>query len=464
VGRTGSLNPLARLRPVTVGGVVVSNATLHNEDYIRGIGGDGQPIREGRDIRIGDTVVVLRAGDVIPKVLDVVMEKRPADAARYVFPDLCPACGSHAVREAGEAVRRCTGGLICPAQRVERLKHFVSKNAFDIEGLGETNVQVLFDAGLVKGPADIFGLELEPVRDAFSRHRANLSAQRRAASGEEPAKEAKAAKKEADVAVRKLLAGIEARRTIGLDRFVFALGIPHIGEVTARAVAAISGSAEGMLALIDRAAAQRPGPDWDRLIASEGVGDKSLKELVAFAEALEDGTAAAGSFDDLKSHGIPGVAIKRLQKAYEPWDEFAAFLSRAAAGRPGEAYRRLADDKDVGVVATGALIDFFGEPHNREAVDALLAEVTPQPLEKPATESAVTGKTVVFTGSLELMTRHEAKATAERLGARVAGSVSKNTDLVIAGPGAGSKLKDAEKFGVRVLSEAEWLALTGGAA
>jgi DNA ligase (NAD+) len=159
-----------------------------------------------------------------------------------------------------------------------------------------------------------------------------------------------------------------------------------------------------------------------------------------------------------------GVAIKRLQKAYEPWDEFAAFLSRAAAGRPGEAYRRLADDKDVGVVATGALIDFFGEPHNREAVDALLAEVTPQPLEKPATESAVTGKTVVFTGSLELMTRHEAKATAERLGARVAGSVSKNTDLVIAGPGAGSKLKDAEKFGVRVLSEAEWLALTGGAA
>ena len=391
VGRTGSLNPLARLTPVTVGGVVVSNATLHNEDYIRGVGGNGEPIRGGVDIRVGDTVTIQRAGDVIPKVLDVLVERRPPDSRPYEFPTLCPACGSHAVREANprtgreDSVRRCTGGLICPAQAVERLKHFVSRNAFDIEGFGQTSIEVLYEAGLVREPADLFRLNFDALRSAIERRRAELSAQRRLASGEpEPARKGKAKRDEEAKAIRNLLAAGEARRSIPLNRFIFALGIPHIGETNAKLLARHFGTFE------------------------------ALREA-----------------------------------------------ARAAADKEGEAYAELTNIGGIGAVVANALVEFFRETHNEVLLDALLAEVTPEPVAATASASPVAGKSVVFTGSLEKMTREEAKAMAERLGAKVAGSVSKKTDLVVAGLGAGSKLDKAREAGVEVMDEDGWFALIG---
>jgi len=368
VGRTGALTPVAKLEPVTVGGVVVQNATLHNEDYIAGIGVDGEPIREGRDIRIGDTVIVQRAGDVIPQVLDVVLEQRPRDSERYEFPTRCHYCGSHAVREVDEktgkrdAVRRCTGGLICPAQRVERLKHFVSRNAFDIEGLGEKRIQELYDDGTIQSPPQIFTL-----------------------AEKDKAAEAKLAEREGwgALSAQKLFAAIEARRNVKLDRFIYALGIRHVGEITARLLARNYGTAETFL--------------------------KSMR--------------AAGK------------------------------------DRDGEAFAELDNIEGIGPTVAAAIADFFAEPHNVEVVEELLEQVSPQALEAVDHGSPVSGKTVVFTGTLEQMTRSEAKARAERLGAKVAGSVSKNTDYVVAGPGAGSKLKNAKDLGVEVLSEDEWLKL-----
>ncbi|WP_201859907.1 NAD-dependent DNA ligase LigA [Microvirga soli] len=370
VGRTGSLNPIARLKPVTVGGVVVSNATLHNEDYIKGIGGNGEKIRNGIDIRIGDTVVINRAGDVIPKVLDVVLEKRPADAKPYEFPTTCPACGSHAVREVNprtgkeDAVRRCTGGLICPAQARERLKHFVSRNAFDIEGLGLQRIDEFYEEGLIQRPQDIFTLE---ARNARSLKRL----ENREGWGETSAKN--------------LFAAIQARRSISLNRFIFALGIPHVGETSARLLA-----------------------------------------------------RHFGTFEHLRE------------------------TAKAASDETSEAHAELTSIGGIGPVVAEAIVEFFKEQHNEQMLDALLAEVTTEPMEAPATASSpVAGKTVVFTGSLEQMTREEAKAMAERLGAKVAGSVSKKTDIVVAGPGAGSKLAKAAELGLQVMDEDGWFALVG---
>ena len=357
VGRTGALTPVAKLDPVTVGGVVVQNATLHNEDEIA-----------RKDVRIGDTVIVQRAGDVIPQIFGVVLEKRPKGAKRFVFPDVCPACGSHASREINpntgkeDAVRHCTGGLICPAQRVERLKHFVSRNAFDIEGLGEKHIKAFCADGLIQSPPDIFTLE---KRD----QRASSKLAKREGWGETSAK--------------KLFAAIEARRNVRLDRFIYALGIRHVGETTARLLARNYGTVDAFLAAMREAGVDREGDAFAALDNIDGIG--------------------------------PAVAV--------------------------------------------AIADFFAETHNIEVVEDLLKEVTPAPLEKVEHGSPVSGKTVVFTGTLERMTRSEAKARAERLGAKVAGSVSKNTDYVVAGPGAGSKLKNAKDLGVKVLSEEEWLKL-----
>lgn len=359
VGRTGALTPVARLEPVTVGGVVVTNATLHNEDEIN-----------RRDVRIGDTVIVQRAGDVIPQILGYVPNKRPKHAKPFVFPDRCPACGSHAVRETNEktgrvdVVRRCTGGLICPAQRVERLKHFVSRNAFDIEGLGEKNIQAFYDDGLIQSPEDIFTLA---VRDARSPNRL----EDREGWGPQSA--------------TKLFNAIAARRNIALDRFIFALGIRHVGETTAKLLARYYGSIEN----------------------------------------------------------------------------FRAAMIEASKGKETEAFKELDNIEGIGEVVAEAITDFFGEPHNVRVVDDLLKEVSPQPLESVDTTSAIAGKTVVFTGTLTLMTRGEAKAQAERLGAKVAGSVSKKTDYVVAGADAGSKLAKARELGVQVVTEEEWLRLTG---
>ena len=356
VGRTGALTPVARLKPVTVGGVVVSNATLHNEDEIT-----------RKDVRIGDTVIVQRAGDVIPQIVGVA--QRGENTKPYEFPKLCPFCGSHAEREEkasgkADAVRRCTGGLVCPAQRVERLKHFASRNAFDIEGLGDKIVEEFNADGLIAAPQDIFTLEMRDARSL---------------------KKLKDREGWGESSVANLFAAIEVRRKISLDRFIFALGIRHVGETTARVLARTYGSAEHLREQMKIAAASEINDARSELNAIDGIGD----------------------------------------------------------------------------VVAEAVIQFFDEPHNIDIFDALLKEVSPQALAAIASSSPVSGKTVVFTGALERMTREEAKAMAERLGAKVAGSVSKKTDLLVAGPGAGSKLKDAEKYGVEVIDENAWFELVG---
>ncbi|HEX3667491.1 MAG TPA: NAD-dependent DNA ligase LigA [Rhizomicrobium sp.] len=354
VGRTGTLTPVAKLKPVTVGGVVVQNATLHNEDEIA-----------RKDVRIGDTVVVQRAGDVIPQIVRVIPEKRPRGAKPYVFPDKCPVCHSHAVREVDEktgepeAARRCTGGLICSAQAVERLRHFVSRNAFDIEGMGEKHIVAFYEDGLIREPADIFRLEKH-----FSTGEKAVA--KREGWGEQSA--------------AKLFEAINRRRKIPLDRFINALGMRHVGETTA----------------------------------------------------------------------------KLLARNFHTFDAFVAAMESA------QALEELESVSGIGETVAEAIKDFFDEPHNRKALDHLCRELEIQPVAAlKASHSPVAGKTVVFTGTLEKMTRPEAKARAEALGAKVSGSVSKKTDIVVAGPGAGSKLAEAQKLDVKVLDEDGWLKLIG---
>jgi len=366
VGRTGALSPVARLAPVTVGGVVVSNATLHNQDYIAGRDSRGEVIRGGKDFRIGDWVQVKRAGDVIPKVVDVDLTRRNNDAEPYVFPDKCPRCGSDAVREAGDAVRRCTGGMICPAQAVERLKHFVSRAAFDIEGLGARQIEAFYhdDQLPIREPADIFTLE---ARDAASLTKlAN--------------RDGYGAKSTAN-----LFAAIAEKRAIPLNRLIFALGIRHVGETSANLLA---------------------------------------------------------------NH-------------YGNWAAFEAAMAAAEVGT-GEAWGQLVAIDGVGAVLAASVVQAFHQSAERASIDRLAAHLTVGDMaRRGAVESAVAGKVVVFTGTLEKMTRAEAKARAEALGAKVAGSVSAKTDLLVAGPGAGSKAKEAQKLGVTIIDEDQWLALIG---
>ncbi len=377
VGRTGALTPVARLTPITVGGVVVTNATLHNEDYIKGIGNSGERIRaEEHDIRVGDTVIVQRAGDVIPQVLDVVIEKRPHDAVAYEFPKKCPVCGSHAVRERNEktgkldSVTRCTGGFVCRAQAIEHLKHFVSRTAFDIEGLGAKQIDFFFEN---EDPS----LQVRTAPDIFTLQRRQESS---------PLTKLENIEGFGRVSVRKLFEAIGERRSIALHRLIYALGIRHVGETTAKLLARHYGSYN------------------------------------AFAEAM-----------------------------------------REAADAAGEAWSDLNSIEGIGEIVARAIVEFFKEPRNGAVIARLLEEVTPQDAEAVAASSSpVAGKTVVFTGSLEKFTRDEAKARAESLGAKVAGSVSKKTDYVVAGPGAGSKLDKARELGVEVMDEDEWLVLIGG--
>ena len=355
VGRTGALTPVAKLRPVTVGGVIVSNATLHNEDEIA-----------RKDVRAGDTVVVQRAGDVIPQIVEVVLDQRPPGAEPYRFPETCPVCGSAALREIDEktgvadVVRRCTGQLVCAAQAVEGLKHFCSRNAFDIEGLGDKQIELFFKEGLIRTPADIFTLrardgqgERPPLRDweGFG-----------------------------ETSVRNLFDAIDARRAIALNRFLFALGVRHVGETNAR----------------------------------------------------------------------------RLARHYGDWETFRT------AARSAEAAEDLGAVEGIGPIVAEAVADFFAEPRNEDALDALLREVTVEPMPALAAGHPLAGKTIVFTGSLERMTRDEAKAMAERLGAKVSGSISAKTDLVVAGPGAGSKLNKARELGVETIDEEEWVRRAAG--
>jgi DNA ligase (NAD+) len=353
VGRTGALTPVAKLHPVTVGGVVVSNATLHNEDEI-----------ERLDVRVGDTVRVQRAGDVIPQVVEVVRDEAHAHRAKFVFPHVCPACGSAALREIDEktgkqdVVRRCTGKLVCPAQAVEGLKHFCSRNAFDIEGLGDKQIELFYEKGRIKTAADIFTL------------------QRRDGHGAPPLREWDGF---GETSARNLFAAIEARRAIAFNRFLYALGIRHIGETNARRLA------------------------------------RHFGDLAAL---------------------------------------------RAAATGPN-ATEALAGIEGIGPAVVESLVDFFTEPHNARALDALLAEVTIEPMPAQAANHPLADKTIVFTGALERMTRDEAKALAERLGAKVSGSISARTDIVVAGPGAGSKLAKARELNIETIDEEEWLKRAG---
>jgi DNA ligase (NAD+) len=367
VGRTGSFTPVGKLEPIGVGGVIVQNVTLHNEDYIRGIGGDGEQLRDGRDIRIGDTVIIQRAGDVIPQVVDVVLDKRPNDSRAFHFPTKCPCpLRTDVVREetatGGEGARaRCTGEFACPYQTIEHLKLFASRRAFDIEGLGEKQIELFFEKGWVREPADIFTL---PARN-----------------GEIELEEVEGY---GETSVRNLFAAIGQRRRIALERFIFALGIRQVGETTALALARGYGS-------------------WQSFHDACVKVARDDEEAIAEMDALDQ----------------------------------------------------------IGDTVIASIKAYFGESHNRGIVERLTREVTILDAEKPKSNSAIAGKTVVFTGSLEKMTRDEAKAMAERLGAKTSGSVSKKTDYVVAGPGAGSKLAEAKKHGVAVLSEHEWLDLIG---
>lgn len=440
VGRTGAITPVARLKPVTVGGVVVTNATLHNGDEI-----------ERLDARIGDTVIVQRAGDVIPQIVEVALDARPDPAPEpYVFPHVCP-CPlqtplAREVNASGQesVVRRCTGEFACPFQRVEHLRHFVSRRAFDIEGLGEKQLQAFFDEGWITEPADIFKLARDEQKLAALREREGYG----------------------ETSVANLVRGIEARRTITMDRMIYGLGARDIGETTSTVLARNFDRFEDLQHAAEAAAKALPGETYLELSTAPGVGPKALDTLV---EAGRGGLKADPwpQTDDLEikiGHAVPKLtkpARAALAQRYGTWDAFAEGLAAAASGAPGDDYLNLAAIDGVGPVAAQSLARFFAEDHNRQKVANLVAELDIQPVEKPKTDTAVAGKTIVFTGALEKMTRDEAKAQAEGLGAKVASSVSKKTDLVVAGPGAGSKLKTATELGIQVMTEDEWLALVG---
>ncbi len=439
VGRTGKLAPVARLQPVTVGGVVVSNATLHNEDEIARLG-----------VMINDWVVVQRAGDVIPQIVRVVAEKRPKDAKAYAYPTHCPYCGSEAVRGSGEGEeevdRRCTGGLVCPAQAVERLKYFVARRTFDIEGLGAKQIEEFFAAGVITQPQHIFHLKA-----------------RIAEAGKPPLE---AWEGYGEVSARKLFESIEKASAQPLERFIHALGIRHIGETNALLLARQFGTFEALREAVEKAAKQRPNDAYRRLENVAGMGPGAREKLLAAAAELS--ARQPVSADDTLENSLGGIdgLNKKVRGAlaaeYGDWSTFRLQVQQAAEGRPGEDLLALAAINGFGEVAAEALVDFFAEKHNRDVVDALIGKVTVLPHKVADTSgSAVAGKTVVFTGTLEKMTRDEAKQQAISLGAKVSGSVSSRTDLLIAGPGAGSKLAEAEKHGVKVLSEDAWLALIG---
>jgi DNA ligase (NAD+) len=437
VGRTGALTPVGRLKPVFVGGVTVTNVTLHNPDYIAAIGSDGEPIRGGKDLRLGDTVVIQRAGDVIPQIVDVVLEKRPKSARRYKFPEICPCPVKSEVSSEESSVRRCTGEFACPFQRIEHLRHFVSRRAMDIEGLGHKQIEEFFEAGFLKEPADIFLL-----------HRHEGGILERDGYGER--------------SVNNLLASIDARREVELSRFIYALGIRDIGETTAGVLARRFETWDAFRAAVDAAVAARAGEAYEALEQVAGLGDAARDNLLDAAPALKaDGGDLFAADDAPKVKGVSSKAWGALVTHFGSLSGAIAAIKGAAKQIPGDDYLELARTDGVGPVAAGHLVDFFVEKHNLAALKRLLNQMTQiKPEPKAATSSKVAGMTIVFTGTLEQMTRDEAKARAVALGAKVSGSVSKNTDLVVAGPGAGSKLAEAEKLGVKVIDEDAWVKLS----
>ncbi|WP_312163036.1 NAD-dependent DNA ligase LigA [Phenylobacterium sp.] len=440
VGRTGAVTPVARLHPVTVGGVVVVNATLHNADEIA-----------RKDVRIGDTVILQRAGDVIPQILGYVPEERPAGAVPYAFPTHCPCpLQTPLVKEttasgAETVVRRCSGEFACPFQRIEHLRHFVSRRAYDIEGLGEKQLTAFFERGWVKEPADIFRL----ARD------------------EEKLAELRATDGYGETSINNLVAAVNAKRRIPLDRFIFGLGVRHVGETTSLALARHFETYDHFVQTAQAAAGQVGGENYAALVDLDGLGPTAVRALLDFGAAQQALLLPEeASLDKRLQLAVPKLnsrARAALIERFGDWDTIVRVAREASQEEPGEEFRELSGVDAVGPVAARMIAQFFAEPHNREKVETLRAQLDEViPAERPKTDTAVAGKTIVFTGALEKMTRDEAKAQAEGLGAKVSGSVSKKTDLVVAGPGAGSKLKTATDLGIQVMTEDEWLALVGG--
>ncbi|MDO1558216.1 NAD-dependent DNA ligase LigA [Brevundimonas sp. 2R-24] len=438
VGRTGSHTPVARLHPVTVGGVVVRNATLHNADEIARL-----------DVRIGDTVTLQRAGDVIPQILGVVDADRPGRSAPYAFPQTC-ACPlkTALVKETTASgvesvVRRCTGELACPFQKIEHLKHFASRRAFDIEGLGEKQIAAFVERGWINEPADIFSLARDEDRLAQLRQEEGYG----------------------ETSVKNLVEGIDARRTISLDRFIYGMGVRDIGEQTSLVLARAFESWTAFETACVAASEGVPSEAWERLADAHAVSPRVVAALAEANLSPADPWPEA-PLDQKIALGLPGLAApsrRGLASLIEDWSGLVELARVAREEGPSDALNQIAGVSGVGPVAARALALFFREPHNRAMVDALVAQLDRiEDAERPKTDTAVAGKTVVFTGALERFTRDEAKARAESLGAKVSGSVSKKTDYLVAGPGAGSKLADAQKHGVKVLTEDEWLALIGG--
>ena len=436
VGRTGAITPVARLRPVTVGGVVVENATLHNADEIA-----------RKDIRVGDTVILQRAGDVIPQIVSVVLDERPRGAPPYAFPTHCPCpLATPLAREttasgAETVVRRCTGEFACPFQKLAHLRHFVSRRAFDIEGLGEKQLTLFNEQGWVATPADIF--RLHEKREAML-----------------------ALDRFGETSVGNLIESIDERRNITLDRFIYGLGIRHVGETTSLALARHFGTVDAFATTAKGAAAQMAGPIYAELADLDGLGPTAVQAVLDFARGGQALLIPPDISLDAHLHlAIPKLNAKAraaLAHRFGDWRSFETATRQAAAETPGEAFREVAGVDAVGVVAARMIAEFFGEDHNIGLVDDLCAELCVIPAERPKTDTAVAGKTIVFTGALEKLTRDEAKAQAGALGAKVSGSVSKKTDLVVAGPGAGSKLAEATKLGIQVITEDQWLALVAG--
>lgn len=443
VGRTGSLTPVAKLEPVTVGGVVVSNATLHNPDEIARLG-----------VRVGDTVVIQRAGDVIPQVVSVVFDQRPASSVEFEFPTECPVCGSLAAAEGDDVVVRCTGGLVCSAQRVERLSHFVSRNALDIDGLGEKQIAQLFDRGWVHDPADIFRLSTRNSDEENVLQTWN-------GWGE--------------LSVKKLFKAIEDRRTIAFHRFLFGLGIPSIGQENAKLLARHFGSVLSLMSFLKKA--YDVAEDLSEYFDVQDISSLNyilmrlghLKEFSAtlvpndlFASGKSVPLLVAERLARIDAGTLKGDNIKlsHLRRVAAFADQADFDFPTSLAAKLYSHNQELAAIDGIGVDVILNLEDFYFEPQNQGVLAGLLDELTIQDAKSAASDSPISGKTVVFTGSLVTLTRAEAKAGAEALGAKVAGSVSKKTDYVVAGPGAGSKLKKANDLGVHTMSEEEWIAFT----